>query len=57
MKLRHQLYLFYFLIIGLMVSATELAGAATGEIRLSKGQSVYVPAYSNVYSGPKGFHS
>jgi hypothetical protein len=53
MKLRHQLYLFCFLLIGLMVSATERAWATTGEIRLSKGQSVYVPAYSNVYSGPK----
>jgi hypothetical protein len=53
MKLRHPLHLFFFLIIGLMVSVTEQAGATTGEIRLSKGQSVYVPAYSNVYSGPK----
>lgn len=53
MKLRHQLHLFFFLLIALMVSATEQAGATTGEIRLSKGQSVYVPAYSNVYSGPK----
>ena len=26
---------------------------ATGEFRISKGQTVYVPAYSNVYSGPK----
>lgn len=53
MKLRHQLHLFVFLIIGLMASASEQAWATTGEIRLSKGQSVYVPAYSNVYSGPK----
>lgn len=53
MKLRHQLYLYSILIIGLMVSATDRAEATTGDIRLSKGQSVYVPAYSNVYSGPK----
>jgi len=53
MKLHHHLHLFSYLIIGLVLSATELAGATTGEIRLSKGQSVYVPAYSNVYSGPK----
>ena len=26
---------------------------ATGEFRISKGQTVYVPAYSNVFSGPK----
>lgn len=53
MKLRHHLQLFFFLIIGLMVLVTERAEANTGEIRLSKGQSVYVPAYSNVYSGPR----
>lgn len=27
--------------------------AAASEIRLSKGQTVYVPAYSNVFSGPR----
>jgi len=27
--------------------------AAESEIRLSKGQTVYVPAYSNVFTGPK----
>jgi hypothetical protein len=27
--------------------------SAPSEVRLSKGQSVYVPVYSNVYSGPK----
>lgn len=53
MNLRHQLNLFSFLIAGLILLAAELASAASGEIRLSKGQSVYVPAYSNVYSGPK----
>jgi hypothetical protein len=32
-----------------------LSGAcrATGELRISKGQTVYVPVYSNVFSGPK----
>lgn len=29
-------------------------GRAAEEFRLSKGQTVYVPAYSNVFSGPKG---
>lgn len=27
--------------------------ATTSEIRLSKGQTVYVPAYSNVFTGPR----
>ena len=27
--------------------------ASAAELRLSKGQTVYVPAYSNVFSGPK----
>ena len=27
--------------------------AATSEIRLSRGQTVYVPAYSNVFTGPR----
>ena len=29
------------------------AGAADGGYRLSSGQTVYVPAYSNVFSGPR----
>lgn len=29
------------------------AAPDTGEYRLSKGQTVYVPVYSNVFSGPK----
>jgi len=53
MKLRHQICLFFMLIIGSVVFATEQAWSTSGEIRLSKGQTVYVPAYSNVYSGPK----
>ncbi len=32
---------------------TVQAWSTTGEIRISKGQTVYVPVYSNVYSGPK----
>jgi len=53
MKRHHHFQLFSYLIIGLALLSTEPAGANTGEIRLSNGQSVYVPAYSNVYSGPK----
>ena len=29
------------------------AWSATSDMRLSKGQTVYVPAYSNVFTGPK----
>lgn len=50
MKQRHQLCLF-FLLVTLIVTAQ--GWSFTGDIRLSKGQTVYVPAYSNVYSGPK----
>jgi hypothetical protein len=35
----------------LMLTYASPAGA--DELRLSKGQTVYVPAYSNVFSGPK----
>ena len=53
MKLRHQICIFAMLLIGSVVLITDRAWSTTGEIRLSKGQTVYVPAYSNVYSGPK----
>ena len=53
MKLRHQICIFSMLIIGSVILTTDRAWSTTGEIRLSKGQTVYVPAYSNVYSGPK----
>lgn len=53
MNLRRQLSLLFVLFIGSLVFSTERAWPSTGEIRLSKGQTVYVPVYSNVYSGPK----
>ena len=34
-------------------SYTDNSWGAVGEARVSKGQTVYVPVYSNVYSGPK----
>jgi hypothetical protein len=52
MKLRHQICIIAMLLIGSVVLTTDRAWSTTGEIRLSKGQTVYVPAYSNVYSGP-----
>lgn len=36
-----------------LASAPDRAWPAPSEIRLSKGQTVYVPAYSNVFSGPR----
>jgi len=53
MELRNKLCLLCILIIALVASASEQGWSTTGEMRLSKGQTVYVPAYSNVYSGPK----
>jgi hypothetical protein len=53
MNLRNQLSLLLIIILVSAVFSTEEAWSTSGEIRLSKGQVVYVPAYSNVYSGPK----
>jgi hypothetical protein len=53
MRLRNQICLLLILIIGSVSLVTDRAWSTTGEIRMSKGQTVYVPAYSNVYSGPK----
>jgi len=39
-------------LIWAVVAATPRYGESS-EVRLSKGQTVYVPAYSNVFSGPK----
>lgn len=48
----------YFLTFwGVMVCCLLMSGtsawSSTGEIRISKGQTVYVSAYSNVFSGPR----
>jgi len=48
----------YFLTMwGVVVCSLFLTGASawsnTGEIRIAKGQTVYVSAYSNVFSGPR----
>lgn len=40
-----------FLLTGAMIPSP--VWASTAELRLSKGQTVYVPAYSNVFSGPR----
>ncbi len=47
-------YLKYFFILLIICSITLLSlSAADSKIELSKGQRVYVPAYSHIYSGNK----
>lgn len=50
--------IFHRYLLGAMLFATSLVAPVSGwsasfEPRLSKGQTVYVPAYSNVFSGPR----
>jgi hypothetical protein len=42
----------YFILLGLGIALANSAGASDG-VRLSKGQTVYVPVYSNVISGSR----
>lgn len=42
-----------FLLALSLLTIPAICRAATSDIRLSKGQTVYVPVYSNVFSGPK----
>lgn len=50
MKNRHVLCLFAMIIWGIIVLSSVTLHAGD-EIHLSKGQTVYVPAYSHIYSG------
>ena len=43
----------FFMLFLLSWTVPAKPWAAESEIRLSKGQTVYVPAYSNVFTGPK----
>jgi hypothetical protein len=43
----------FILILLAVVAIPDFGRAASSEIRLSKGQTVYVPVYSNVFTGPK----
>jgi len=45
--------LMLLLFIHIMLLSAAVCWGAASEVRLSKGQTVYVPVYSNVYSGPK----
>lgn len=51
MRLAGMVALLLFAVIAL--GAAPNPGGATQEFRLSKGQTVYVPVYSNIFSGPK----
>lgn len=46
-------YLLVFVLMFAFVSAPTAGWSESSEIRLSKGQTVYVPVYSNVFSGPR----
>lgn len=50
MKKRHVLCLFAIVVWGIVVLAPRTLHAGD-DIQLSKGQTVYVPAYSHIYSG------
>ena len=43
----------YFLLLIFSIGLLAPAGSSAGDIRLSAGQSVYVPIYSHIYSGIK----
>jgi hypothetical protein len=46
---------FLVLVAVLMTFLTAASGWAVRDINLSKGQSVYVPVYSHIYTGPRSF--
>jgi hypothetical protein len=41
------------LLVLALLTLPAISRGATADIRLAKGQTVYVPVYSNVFSGPK----
>lgn len=45
--------LFFYLAMAVTWSDSSTVWAASSEVRLSKGQTLYVPVYSNVFSGPR----
>lgn len=51
-KPRFRLTLIVFFIISAVIGLCPLVGEA-GEIRLSRGQTVYVPIYSHIYGGDR----
>ena len=54
MKKKHRpLNLIFFLLLIFSIVILTPAGSSAGDIRLSAGQTVYVPIYSHVYGGIK----
>lgn len=53
MKFHNRLCLLFIAGIFSVTILSDQAWSTTSDIRISKGQTVYVPAYSNIYSGPK----
>ena len=54
MKKKHRpLNLIFFLLLIFSIGILTPAGSSAGDIRLSAGQTVYVPIYSHVYGGIK----
>lgn len=45
--------LFSVAVLMLLLTVPAIGWSATSEIRLSKGQTLYVPVYSNVFAGPR----
>ncbi|GFO59117.1 hypothetical protein GMST_14420 [Geomonas silvestris] len=53
MKQKLPVLLALILLFAVSFTVTATPAAAAPEYRLSKGQTVYVPVYSNVFSGPR----
>jgi len=53
-KISLPLLIYFLLVIFSIGILSPAAGSADEDIRLSSGQTVYVPIYSHVYSGVKG---
>jgi hypothetical protein len=53
MTIGNRLVFILLALFAVMAAAPATVWPASGEIRISKGQTVYVPVYSNVYSGPR----
>lgn len=53
MKKKFPVLMAFILLLAVSFTVTATPAAAAPEYRLSKGQTVYVPVYSNVFSGPR----
>lgn len=53
MKLQRSTQMIFAKALITLLLSSRMAWAATEDVRISKGQTIYVSAYSNVYSGPR----